>query len=75
MGICREFFIASFRLGNSNHPEARNANSNTKPLDPGLRRDDDFKANRPSNVIPAEAGIQRLCLKHWQRQMPHLCEI
>jgi hypothetical protein len=29
-------------------------------LDPGLRRDDDFKADSFSNVIPAQAGIQCL---------------
>jgi hypothetical protein len=27
---------------------------------PGLRRDDDFEADIFSNVIPAQAGIQRL---------------
>jgi hypothetical protein len=32
-----------------------------KTLDPGLRRDDEFEANCSSNVIPAQAGIQRLC--------------
>jgi len=72
MSTCREFFTAAFRL--SNHLKAHTASSNVKTLDPSFRWDDDFKADRPSNVIPAEAGIQRLCLKHWQRQMPHLCE-
>jgi hypothetical protein len=36
--------------------------SKAKTLDPGLRRDDDFEANHSSNVIPAQAGIQRLSL-------------
>jgi hypothetical protein len=36
--------------------------SEAKTLDPGLRRDDDFEANHSSNVIPAQAGIQRLSL-------------
>jgi hypothetical protein len=33
-----------------------------------LRRDDDFEAISSSNVIPAQAGIQRLCLtgKHYR---------
>jgi hypothetical protein len=30
-------------------------------LDPGLRRDDVRKAADSSTVIPAQAGIQRLC--------------
>ncbi len=64
MGTCREFFIAAFRLSNINHLKAHTASSNAKTLDPGFRRDDDFKANRHSNVIPAEAGIQRLYLTH-----------
>jgi|LauGreDrversion4_2_1035121.scaffolds.fasta_scaffold469955_2 hypothetical protein len=30
----------------------------SKPLDPGLRRDDGFVTSSVSNVIPAQAGIQ-----------------
>jgi hypothetical protein len=36
--------------------------SKATTLNPGLRRDDDFEANNSSNVIPAQAGIQRLSL-------------
>jgi len=33
-----------------------------KTLDPGFRRDDNFEDNYTVNVIPAQAGIQCLCL-------------
>jgi hypothetical protein len=35
-------------------------------MDPGLRRDDDFEAKISSNIIPAQAGIQR----RWSRINP-----
>jgi hypothetical protein len=38
---------------------SKSADLQRKPLDPGLRRDDSAGVSSLSNVIPAQAGIQR----------------